>query len=109
MRGMGVLLTVVLTGYGVYLVLACFLPGLRSKGFHHWSVSDGGSSIEFLGFFEKVIRPPKVIAEGEMSEKTAVRVYLSIGFLLITIGSLVFRHITGTPVWFPDVVQKLFG
>jgi len=105
---MDLLATLFLMGIGIYLLLKGLFPELRDKDFQRWSVEEGGISVEFLGFFEKVIRPSKVIAEGKMSEKTAVRVYSSIGFLMIAVGFLAFRHITGIPAWFPDVVGQLF-
>jgi hypothetical protein len=108
MPGVDLLFALAAIGFGLYLVLAAFLPDLRWENFGPWSVNDGGSYIEFFGI-EKTLRPPKVIAEGEMSERAAAVFSFCIGFLMTAIGCVAYRHITGIPAVLPDLVEKLFS
>jgi uncharacterized membrane protein YkgB len=88
--------------YGTYAILEVFFPSLRDRDFGYWEVDgDNGSSIQILGW-KKVLRPPRVIAQGYFSENTACAVSLIVGIVTIVIGLLLIRHIAGVPGFFPD-------
>jgi hypothetical protein len=91
-----------MVAYGTYSVLEVFFPSLRDPDFNRWEVdSDTGSSIEILGW-KRVLTPPRVIAQGYLSDKTACAVSLTFGIVLIVVGFLIIRHIAGIPESFPD-------
>jgi hypothetical protein len=97
----------VVTALGVYSMLEALFPALREPGFNHWRIEDdSGSSIEIFGW-RKVLRPPRVIAEGYMSEFAASMVAISFGLLFVSVGVFGIRHMSGVPALLPDVFQQL--
>src|SRR5215467_5778361 len=98
-----------LTAYGIYAVLEVFFPALRETNFNRWQIDDdSGSSMQILGW-RKVLRPPRVIAQGYMSERTACTVAMSFGVLFILLGALGIRHVSGVPESLPDFFARLSG
>lgn len=96
-----------MVAYGTYFVLEVFFPSLRDPDFDRWEVDDNsGSSIQILGW-KKVITPPRVIAQGYLSEGTACGISLTIGMVLIVAGFLVIRHVAGVPESLPDLFNSL--
>jgi amino acid transporter len=96
-----------LTALGVYSVLEVFFPALREPNFNRWQIEDdSASSIQILGW-RKVLRPPRVIAQGYMSEAAACTVAISIGALFIIVGFFGIRHASGVPALIPDILQQL--
>ena len=76
-------------GFGAYFLLTALVPSWRESGWNHWKLytsnspgSDPNSWLVKLGF----ARPQKPAKEGDFTEKTAVRLYLCIGALLVLIG-----------------------
>ncbi|HEY1937846.1 MAG TPA: hypothetical protein VGJ33_07930 [Candidatus Angelobacter sp.] len=92
----------VLTGYGTYAVLEVFFPSLRDADFNRWEVDDNsGSYVEIMGW-RKMLKPPRVIAQGYLSERSACLFSFTVGTLMIAIGLLLIRHLAGIPQSFPD-------
>jgi hypothetical protein len=91
--------------YGVYLIAEVFIPSIRSSDFDKWEIDAGNEiSITVLGW-TKILSNPRVLASGYLSERSASGLSLAIGLLLVSIGILGIRHVTGIPPWIPD----LFG
>lgn len=73
-------------GYGVYWLLTALFPSWREPGWRHWKVyagSDNSRSVMVqLGF----VKANKPIAEGNYSEKTAVRIFMAMGLFFVLVG-----------------------
>ena len=83
--------------YGVYAVLEVFFPALRDENFNRWEINDdSGSSIEIMGW-RKVLRPPRVLAQGYLSERTACAIALTTGTVLVVVGFFGIHRIAGIP------------
>jgi hypothetical protein len=67
---------------GFFCILTVFFPSLRDTNFDRWKVWT-------------TFTVPRVVAQGQMSERTACAVSLSAGILLIAIGFIGIRHIAG--------------
>jgi hypothetical protein len=93
-------------GYGTYAILEVFFPSLRDSNFNQWEVDDSGSYIQVLGW-RKVLRPPRVIAQGYMSDSTACTVSFCFGTFLIIVGFVFIRHIAGMPQSLPDIFSSM--
>ena len=94
-------------GYGAYAVLEVFFPSLRDPNFNQWEVTDdGGGYIEIMGW-RKALRPPRLIAQGYMSNRTACTLSFCVGTFLIIIGFIFIRHIAGMPQSLPDIFSSL--
>lgn len=95
-----------MVGYGAYSILEAFFPSLRDPNFDRWEVDDNsGSYIQIMGW-RKMLKPPRVIAQGYLSERTACAIALSVGILSIVIGFLFIRHIAGIPESLPDLLNR---
>jgi hypothetical protein len=93
-------------GVGTYSILEVFFPSLRDPSFNRWEVDDdSGPYIQIMGW-RKMLMPPRVIAQGYMSDSAACTVALSIGVVFILIATLGIRHVSGFPLFFPDVFDK---
>jgi hypothetical protein len=91
-----------MVAYGTYLILEVFFPSLRDPDFNRWEVDGGnGSYIKILGW-KKVLTPPRVIALGYFSERTACAISMTLGIVMIVAGFFLIRHIAGVPGSFPD-------
>jgi hypothetical protein len=92
--------------WGIYSVLEVYFPSLRDPDFNRWEVDEGsGSSIQILGW-RKVLTPPRVLAQGYLSDSTACAIALIAGAILIFIGMLGIRHVSGLPEFLPDLFGK---
>jgi len=82
-------------------------PSLRGPDFNRWEVDEGsGSYIRIMGW-KKILRPPRVIAQGYMSDSAACTVALVVGVFCILIAAFGIRHVSGFPWFFPDLFEKL--
>jgi hypothetical protein len=91
---------------GVFSILEVFFPPLRGPEFGRWEVDEGsGSSVTILGW-KKVLRPPRVLAQGYMSEGAACAVAIVVGVILVIIATFGIRHVTGFPEILPDPFSR---
>jgi hypothetical protein len=92
---------------GIYSILEVLFPSLRDPDFNHWEVDEGsGSSVTILGW-KKVLTPPRAIAQGYMSDRTACAAALVFGAIFISIAILGVRHVSGFPAFLPDLFDRL--
>jgi hypothetical protein len=92
---------------GVVSVLEVLIPSLRGPDFNRWEVDEGaGSYVQILGW-RKMLRPPRVVAQGYMSDRAACAVALVAGTIFILIALFGIRHVSGFPETFPDMFGKL--
>lgn len=95
--------------WGIFSILEVFVPSLRTPDFNRWEIDEGeGSYVQVLGW-RKVISPPRVIAQGYMSDRAACSVALIVGVLSILIAILGVRHVGGSPQFIPDLIGRFFG
>ena len=91
---------------GIHSILEVLFPVLRGPDYKRWEIDDNsGSYVQILGW-TKVIRPPRVIAQGYMSDRAAAVAGIFAGVICILIGALGIRHIGGFPAFLPDLVAK---
>ena len=91
---------------GIVSILEVFFPSLRDPDFNRWEVDEcGGSSVQILGW-KKMLTPPRVLAQGYMSDRAACAVALAVGVMFILIALLGIRHVSGVPEFFPDVFDR---
>ena len=94
---------------GIYALLEALIPSLRGADFNHWEIDEaGGDNIQILGW-KKALSPPRVLASGYLSERSAVTVAICFGSLFILIGTFGIRHVTRFPGWPPDFFGFLQG
>jgi hypothetical protein len=94
--------------WGIFSILEVFVPSLRTSDFNRWEVDAGeGTYVEVLGW-RKVISPPRVIAQGYMSNRAACSVGLIVGVLCILIGILGVRHVGGSLQFIPDLIGRFW-
>ncbi len=94
-------------GAGIYSILEVFFPSIRDPSFNRWEVDDdSGPYIQIMGW-KKMLRPPRVIAQGYMSDSAACTAALIMGVLFILIATFGIRHVSGFPLFCPDVFAKL--
>lgn len=97
---------VVFLGYGVYSILEVIFPALRGPDFREWEIDeDSGTSVQILGW-KKALSPPRVLASGYLTLRTACAVAIGIGVIFISIGVFGIRYTTGTPIWIPDLFER---
>jgi hypothetical protein len=90
---------------GIVSILEVLFPSIRDPDFNRWEVDEGGGSyIRVLGW-KKMLTPPRVLAQGYMSDSAACAVALGVGIIFILIAMFGIRHVSGFPEFFPD----LFG
>ncbi|HKF21477.1 MAG TPA: hypothetical protein VKE93_07905 [Candidatus Angelobacter sp.] len=94
------------TAYGIYTLLEVFFPSLRDANFNHWEIDVGGSYTQTLGW-RKVLKPPRVIAQGYMSNRSACAMAMAVGVFFIVVGFFGIRHESGIPEVFPDFFGHL--
>ena len=91
---------------GVFAILEVLFPSLRGPDFNRWEVDEGsGSSITILGW-KKMLRPPRVLAQGYMSDGAACAVAIVVGVIFVLLGTFGIRHVTGFPAFVPDVFSR---
>ena len=87
-------------------ILEVLFPSLRDPDFNRWEVDeDGGSCIQILGW-KKTLTPPRVLAQGFMSDGAACAVALVAESSFILIAMFGIRHVSGLPEFFPDVFDR---
>jgi hypothetical protein len=92
---------------GIFSILEVIFPSLRTSNFNRWEIDeDSGSYIQIMGW-RKMLQPPRVIAQGYMSDSAACTVALVVGVFCILIATLGIRHVSGFPQFFPDLFEKL--
>ncbi len=92
---------------GVFSILEVLFPSLRDPDFNRWEVDEGrGSYIQVLGW-KKVLRPPRVLAQGYMSDSAACAVALVLGVIFVLIAMFGIRHVSGFPEFFPDLFARI--
>ena len=91
---------------GIYSILEALFPKLRDAEFNRWEIDEGsGTSITFLGW-KKVLSPPRVLAQGYMSDSAACVVAVCSGCLFIFIALIGIRHFAGIPAFLPDLFAR---
>jgi hypothetical protein len=91
---------------GVFAILGVLFPSCRGPDFNRWEVAEGsGSSVTILGW-KKMLRPPRVLAQGYMSDGAARAVASVVGVIFVLIATFGIRHVTGFPVLVPDVFNR---
>jgi hypothetical protein len=92
---------------GIFSILEVIFPSLRGPDFNRWEIDDGsGSYIQIMGC-RKMLRPPRVIAQGYMSDSAACTVALFVGVLFILIAIFGIRHVSEFLGFLPDLFEKL--
>ena len=74
-------------GFGLYFLFTALIPSWREPGWKHWRAyagEDNSRSLFVQLGFEKINKPLK---EGDLSEKTAVRLFIVVGVLLVLLGA----------------------
>jgi len=91
---------------GIYSILEVLFPSLRDPDFNHWEVDEGtGSSITILGW-KKILTPPRVIAQGYLSDGPACAIALIFGILFTSIAIFGIRNVSGLLAFLPDLFNK---
>jgi hypothetical protein len=92
--------------WGIVSILEVLFLSLRDPDFNRWEVDEGGGSyIQILGW-RKMLTPPRVLAQGYMSDRAACAGALVVGGMFILIAMFGFRHVSGLPEFFPDVFDR---
>lgn len=92
---------------GVFSILEVLFPSLRDPDFNRWELDEGrGTPIQILGW-RKVLAPPRVLAQGYMSDKAASATALAFGLLFLSVGVFGIRHVTGLPTFLTDLFETL--
>jgi hypothetical protein len=90
-------------GYGAYSILEVVFPALRSSDFNRWEIDEEtGPTVQIMGW-KKALSPPRVLASGYLSERSACTLSLGLGVILIAVGVFGIRHVAGAPSWLPDL------
>jgi hypothetical protein len=93
--------------WGTVSVLEVLFPSLRDPDFNRWEVDESGRSyIQIMGW-KKMLTPPRVLAQGYMSDRSACAVALVAGVIFIFIAMFGIRHISGLPALLPDLFDKI--
>jgi hypothetical protein len=92
--------------WGIFSILEVFFPSLRDPDFNRWEVDEvGGTYIEIAGW-KKMLTPPRVIAQGYVSNTTACRIAIVAGVICILIAVFGIRHVSGFPGFLPDLLSS---
>jgi hypothetical protein len=92
---------------GIFSILEVLFPSLREPDFNRWEIDEvTGTSVQILGW-RKVLRPPRVLAQGYMSDKAACATALAFGLLFLSVGAFGIRHVIGLPSFLPDLFEAL--
>jgi len=90
---------------GIDSILEVLFPSLRDPDFNRWEVDVDGSYIQIMGW-RKYLTPPRVLAQGYMSDGAACAVSLVVGVICILGAILGIRHVTGIPEFIPDLFAR---
>src|SRR4030095_13951054 len=92
---------------GIVSILEVLFPSLRDPDFNRWEVDEaGGSYIQILGW-KKILTPPRVLAQGHMSDNAACAIALAAGVVFVLIAVFGIRYVSGFPEFFPDLFGRL--
>jgi hypothetical protein len=92
---------------GVFSILEVIFPSLRDPDFNRWEIDDeSGSYIQVAGW-RKMLSPPRVVAQGYMSDNAACNVALAVGVFFILLAIFGIRHVGEFPRFLPDLFEKL--
>jgi hypothetical protein len=75
-----------LIGVGLYLLLTALVPSWREPDWKHWKIFAGEDNSRSLLVQLGFVKLNKPIKEGDFSDKTAIRLFTIVGFLLVLIG-----------------------
>ena len=91
---------------GIFSIIEVCFPSLRGSDFNRWEVDeDSGVSIKILGW-QKMLAPPRVLAQGYVSGRVACAVALIVGAIFILIAVFGIRHVSGLPQFVPDLLDR---
>jgi hypothetical protein len=91
---------------GIHSILEVLFPSLRDPDFNRWEVDGGaGSYVQILGW-KRMLTPPRVLAQGYMSDRAACAVALAVGAISVLIAMFGIRHVSGFPNFFPDLFDR---
>ncbi len=91
---------------GIHSILEVLFPALRDPDFNRWEVDDNsGSYIQIMGW-RKMLTPPRVIAQGYVSDRAACVIGAVVGVVCILIAIVGIRHVLGIPEFVPDLVER---
>jgi hypothetical protein len=91
---------------GIHSTLEAFFSSLRDPDFNRWEVDEGGGSyIQIMGW-KKMLRPPRVMAQGYMSDRAACALAIVAGVICVLIGTFGIRHVSGFPGFLPDLFNR---
>ena len=91
---------------GIHSILEAFFPSLLDPDFNRWEVDEGGESyIQIMGW-KKMLKPPRVIAQGYMPDRAAWTVAVVVGIICVLIGTFGVRHVSGVPGFLPDLFNR---
>ena len=76
-----------LVAFGVYFLVVAFIPSWREPGWRHWKVFSGEDNSRSLLVQLGFVKANKPIKEGDLSEKTAVRLFIVVGSLFVLLGT----------------------
>lgn len=64
-----------------------FFPSWRESGWRHWRVYAGSDGLnpKALSHAMGLTKAPKPVAEGDLPERTAIRLYVFVGVIMIII------------------------
>jgi len=94
---------------GLYAILEVFIPALRGPDFNRWEVDEeSGSYVQIMGW-RKMLQPPRVLAQGYMSNSAACITGLLTGVIFFLIGVAGIRHVAGVPRFLPDLVGRFLS
>src|ERR1017187_4522410 len=88
---------------GIFSILEVLFPALRDPDFNRWEVDAGGGSYVSILGWKKVLTPPRVSAQGYMSDRVACALALLVGVILISIAILGIRNASGFPGFISDL------
>jgi hypothetical protein len=92
---------------GIFSILEVLFPSLRDPDFNRWELDeDTNSYIQVMGW-KKMLTPPRVLAQGYMSNGAACTVALVGGVFFLAIAMFGIRHVAGLPEFLPDLFAKL--
>jgi len=93
---------------GIHSILEVLSPALRDPDFNRWEVDDdSGSYIQIMGW-RKMLTPPRVIAQGYVSDRAACAVGVVVGVVCILIAIVGIRHVIGIPEFLPDLIKRFW-
>ena len=91
---------------GVYWILEAIFPSLRDPNFNRWEIDEsGGAYVQVMGW-RKVLTPPRIVAQGYMSDNAACVSAIVGGALFVTIAVFGIRHTAGFSALITDLFER---